>query len=201
VHSRNRKRGFPAAHGRRPLTAPTSGSLEHRTVRIQTRCHRLPAARQIGHQNARSPVSTAHGWPVGAHRRRRTPRNSRQSPPAIHAPHQRGGAQAVRSPRLYASRRPGGQGQGSSVRADDARLDAERLGVRPRACPDRPRPRLALSTGAHFPTALENHGRTTRRGRPAPLNAENPAVAGLSVSSSGRTRTYNPPVNSRMLYH
>jgi hypothetical protein len=31
--------------------------------------------------------------------------------------------------------------------------------------------------------------------------AESPAYAGLSGGSSGRTRTYNPPVNSRMLYH
>jgi hypothetical protein len=32
-------------------------------------------------------------------------------------------------------------------------------------------------------------------------NEKTPPYAGLSHHSSGRTRTYNPPVNSRMLYH
>ena len=36
---------------------------------------------------------------------------------------------------------------------------------------------------------------------PGTPDAENPASAGFSGGSSGRTRTCNPPVNSRMLYH
>jgi hypothetical protein len=55
--------------------------------------------------------------------------------------------------------------------------------------------------GGSFFAGVPRRGK--RRARPNSLSCEpsDRALSGLSESSAGRTRTYNPPVNSRMLCH
>ena len=46
-------------------------------------------------------------------------------------------------------------------------------------------------------SSLDTHAPREQKGRRGPVGRGAPLMTG----SSGRTRTYNPSVNSRMLYH